>query len=208
MRVSPVPPTPGSFKRRTEVPLTVTLPESKNSRTVSHPPPISPINRLRPGLLSSPNKPHRSPQNLATNEPATVNASSRRLKAPTPTPSRSVLRSPLSPAEDGPILSPRRARSGALSPEDGRPRSMATQELRELLENSPRGRRAMANVDVQPQTYGETQITRRNGSYSLLRRQRNLLRLPRANSSRTGPGFPNHQVRSFEPPPESTDAEF
>ena len=48
------------------------------------------------------------------------------------------------------ILSPRRVRSGVLSLEDGRPKATATQESRELLENSPRGQRAVRYVKIQP----------------------------------------------------------
>ena len=130
-------------------------PQQPHSRTLSQPPPISPINRLRPGMLSSPHKLPLSSQNLATNESVTINGTSIRPKVPTPTTSRSALRTPLSPTEDGPILSPLGVRSGALSPKEGRPKATATQELRELLENSPRGRRAMGHLEVQPQTHGE-----------------------------------------------------
>lgn len=149
MRISPAPPTPRSSKRTTEAILSESLLESRDSRSRSQPPLVSPINRLRPGLLTSP----RSPQNLTADEVATANGSSRRLKFPTPTTSRSALRSPLSPTDDASLLSLRRVRSGAVSPEDGRPKSTAAQELRELLENSPRARRTTGNVETQPQAH-------------------------------------------------------
>lgn len=159
MAISPVPTTPRSSKRRTEAFLSTSLLESGNgrhSRSPSHPPPISPIGRLRPGLLCSPIRPSRSPQNPAMRELTTTNGPLGRLKVPTPiTTSRNPLRSPLSPIEDDLGLSPRKARSGGVSPEDGRPKSTVTQELRELLENSPRTRRASANVEAPPQTRGE-----------------------------------------------------
>ena len=55
----------------------------------------------------------------------------------------------------GPILSLRSQVQNPL-PENGRPKTTAIQELRELLENSPQGRRAMRYVEVQPQTHGGT----------------------------------------------------
>ena len=134
--ISPAPPTPGSSKRRTEAFLTTSLLESRNgrhSRSPSHPPPVSPIDRLRPGVLSSPSHLPRSPQ-ISRNPP----------------------QSPRPSTKDVPILSPQRVRSGCVSPEDGRPKSTVTRELRELLENSPRRRRTPANVEVQSQAHGET----------------------------------------------------
>ena len=130
-------------------------PQQPHSKSLSHTPPISPINRLRPGMLPPPHRLPPSSQNPATNESATTNGTSRRLRVPTPTKSRSALRTPLSPTEDGPILSPLGVRSRALSPEDGGPKATATRELRELLENSPRGRRVMGHLEAQPQTHGE-----------------------------------------------------
>jgi len=154
MGISSVPSTPGGSRRRTEAFLTTSLLESRNGRypkSPSHPPPVSPIDRLRPGLLCSPNRPQHSPHELvAANDPL------KRLKVPTPlTTLRNSLRSPRSSTEDVPSLSPQRARAGGVSPEDSRPKSMVTQELRELLENSPRTRRAPASVKVQPQTHGD-----------------------------------------------------
>lgn len=152
-------PLPSAPKRRTEAFLTASLLESMNgrhSRSPSHPPPISPINRLRPGVLCSPNHSPRSPQNPTTHRPTTIHTPLGRSKVPTPiTTSQNLLRSPRSYMEDAPILSPQKARSGGVSPEDGRPRSTVTQELRELLENSPRTRRTSANVEVQPKVHGE-----------------------------------------------------
>ena len=154
MRDSPLPPTPGTSKRQADALLTASLLESRKPR-------IAPIDRLRPGSLSSPNNPPRSPQDLTPKELAAPDSSSRRLKVSTPTTtSRSALRTPRSPVEDAPILSPRRSRAGGVSPEQGRPRSMATQELRELLENSPRTRRTTTNLEAHPPTNGEAQIAR------------------------------------------------
>ena len=156
MGVSPAPSTAGGSKRRTEAFLTASLLETRNgrhSRNPSHPPPVSPINRLRLGALGSPDRPPRSPQN----SPTKVAASSllRRQKVPTPiTTSRNSPQSPRSPT-DTPILSPQRARAEGVSPEDGRQKPTVTQALRELIENSPRTRRAPANVAIQPQTHGE-----------------------------------------------------
>ena len=145
MRCSSVSHTPGSSKRRAEAFLTTSLLESRKSKA-------SPVDHRRPVLLSPPNNRPRSPQDLATNESATIDNSSRRLKVPTPIiTSRSALRSPRSPAEGGSILSPHRDRAAGVSPDESRPRSMATLELRELLENSPRTRR-------HPQTHGEARI--------------------------------------------------
>jgi hypothetical protein len=159
MGISPVPSTPGSSKRRTEAFLTTSLLESRNgrhSRSPSHPPPMSPINHLRPGLLGSPNRSPRSPKSPATHEPAAAISPLRRLKVPTPiTTLRNPLRSPRSPMEDRSSLSPQKSRAGAISPEDSRPRSMITQGLRELLENSPRTRRVSVNVELHSQTHGE-----------------------------------------------------
>ena len=135
MGVSPIPPTPGCSKRRTETFLTASLLESRNgghSRSSSHPPPVSPIDRIRPGTLSSPSHPPRSPQT-----------------------SRNPLLSPRSPTEEVPILSPQSVRAEGVSPEDDRPKATVTQELRELLENSPRRRSTSANVEAQPQTHGK-----------------------------------------------------
>lgn len=140
----PLPPTPGSSKRRKDAFLTASLLESGKSR-------ISPIDRRRSGLLTSP----RSPQDLATNELATAEGSLRRSKVSKSTAtSRHALRSPRSP-EDTPILSPWRTRAGGVSPDEGRPKSMATQELRKLLENSPRTRRTTTNPEAHSQTQGE-----------------------------------------------------
>ena len=159
MDVSTVPPAAGGSRSRTEAFLTSSLLETRNgrhSRSPSHPPPGSPIDRLRPGVLGSPNRPSRSPQNPATNGPTAASSPSKRQKVPTPiTTSRNSLRSPRSSTEDIPVLSPQRARAGGVSPEDGRPKSTVTQELRELIENSPRTRRALTNVAVQLQTRGK-----------------------------------------------------
>jgi len=158
MGISPVPPTPGGPNRRTEAFLSASLLESRHgrhSRSPSHPPPISPIDRLRPGLLRSPNRPSRSPRSPTIYEPTTTIGPLRRFEVPTPmTTSRNPLRSPRS--SDRPSLSPQKARTRATSPGDGQPKPTAiTQELRELLESSPRTRRASANVQVQPKTHGE-----------------------------------------------------
>ena len=156
---SPVPSTPGSSKRRTDAYLITSVLESRNgrhSRTPSHPPPVSPSYRLRPGVLCSPNRPPRSPQNTAAHRPATPDGPLRGLKILVPiATSRTPPQSPRLPAEGVPILSPQRPRARGASPEDGRPKSTVTQELRELLENSPRTRRTPANVEVQPDTHGE-----------------------------------------------------
>ncbi|KAF9642749.1 hypothetical protein BDM02DRAFT_1940722 [Thelephora ganbajun] len=156
MGVSPVPSTPGSSRRRTEAFLTASLLEGGNgrhSRNPSHPPPTSPIDRLRPGLCS-PNHLPRSPQIPPTHGPATTNSPLKQFKTPGPiTTSRNLLRSPRTSMEDVPNPSPQRARAGGISPDDGRPKSTVTQELRELLENSPRKRSAPANVEVRPQTH-------------------------------------------------------
>ena len=154
---SPAPSTTEGSKRRTEAFLTASILETRNgrhSRSPSHLPPVPPIDRLRLGTLGSPDRPSRSPQN----SPTKVAASSllRRQKVPTPiTTLRNSLRSPRSSTEDIPILSPQRARAGGVSPEDGRQKPTVTQKLRELIENSPRTRRAPANVAIQPQTHGE-----------------------------------------------------
>ena len=159
MGVSPVPSTTGGSKRRTEAFLTTSLLETgsvRHSRSLSHPPPASPIDRLRPGALGSPNHPSRSPQNPTSNGQAAPSSPLRRQKVPTPiTTSRNLLRSPRSSTEDIPMLSPQRTRAGGVSPDDGRPKSAVTQELRKLIQNSPRTRRVQANVTVQPQTHGE-----------------------------------------------------
>ena len=149
MRDSPMPPAPGSSKRRTDAFLTPGPLGSRKSR-------ISLPDLLRPGSLSSPNNPPRFPQDLVTNGLVTPNNPPRRLKVATPvTASQSTLRSPRSPPVDAPILSPRRARAGGVTPNESRPRSTAAQELRELLENSPRTRRSIANGEFDPQTHGE-----------------------------------------------------
>lgn len=149
----------GSSKRRTAAFLTASPLETRNGRhpkSPSHPPPKSPIDRLRPGVLDLPNHPPRSPQSLATHRPAAASSPLRRQEVQTPTTtSRNLLQSPRSSTEDVPILSPQRVRSGGLSPEGNRPKSTVTQELRELLENSPRTRRTPANVAAQSQTHGE-----------------------------------------------------
>jgi hypothetical protein len=72
---SPAPSTVGGSKRRTEAYHTASPLETRNrrhSRNPSHPPPVSPIDRLRPGALGSPNHPPRSPRNPATNGQAAV----------------------------------------------------------------------------------------------------------------------------------------
>ena len=157
--VSPVPSTPGGSRRRTEAFLSASLLKSRNgrhSRSPSHPPPMSPIDRLRPALSRSPNHSPRSPRNPVTHEPTTIDDLLRRLKVPTPiTASRNSLRSPRLSMEGESSPYPQKARSGGASPEDCRQKSTAAQGLRELLENSPRMRRALANVEVQPQTHGE-----------------------------------------------------
>lgn len=154
--VNPVPSALGGSERRAEAFLTASLLEisnGKHSRSLSLPQPTSPIDRFRSGALSSPNRPPRFLRDPATHGPATANSTLKRNKGVTPiTTSRSSLRSPRSSTEDFPILSPQRARSGGVSPDDGRPKPMATQELRKLIENSPRRQRAPANDELQPQT--------------------------------------------------------
>lgn len=154
--VSLVPSAFGGSERRAEAFLTASLLEASNgkhSRSLSQPQTTSPIDRLRISTFSSPNHPPRFPQDPATHGPATANSTLQRHKGATPiTTSRNSLRFPRSSTEDIPILSPQRARSGGVSPDDGRPKSMATQELRKLIENSPRRQRAQANSELQPQT--------------------------------------------------------
>ena len=158
--IPPVPPASGGVKPRTETFLSTSLLESRygrRSRSPSQPPPVSPIDRLRPGLLRSPNHPPRSPLSPTTYEPTATNSPLRRLEVPTPmgTP-RHPLRSPRSSMEDRQSPSLQKSRTKGASPDDGRPKSTAAQQLREVLESSPRTRRASANVEVQPKTHGKT----------------------------------------------------
>ena len=173
MGISPVPPAPGGSKPRMGAFLSTSLLESRygrNSRSPSNPPPVSPIDRLRPGLLHSPNHPSCSSRSPATYEPAATNNPLRRLEVPTPigTP-RSPLRSPRSSMEDRASPSPQKARTKGASHEDGRPNPTVTQQLREVLESSPRTRRASADVEIQPKTHGEARSTLSGILLTLLR---------------------------------------
>lgn len=163
--VSPVPSALGGSERRVEAFLTTSLLDTgngKHSRSLSHPQHTSPIDRFRPATLSSPSHPPRLPRDPATHGSATANSTLKRHKGVTPiTTSRNSLRSPRSSTEDVPILSPQRARSGGVSPDDGRPKPMATQELRKLIENSPRRQRAPAIGELLPQTSAGKQVVHR-----------------------------------------------
>jgi len=191
MGISPIPPAPGSPKPRTEAFLSTSLLESRrgrHSRSPSHPPPISPIDRLRPGLLRSPDHPPRSPRSPATYEPAATNNPLRRLEVPMPvgTP-RNPLRSPRSPLEDSSSLSPQKARTRGVSPDDGRPKPTVAQELRELLESSPRTRPASANVEV----HGEARSTLRR----ILLTSTETVKPPKTSDRKQ----PTHKTRFSEP---------
>jgi hypothetical protein len=157
MRMSPVPSTPGSSRRRTEAFLTASLLESGNgrhSRSPSHPPPMSPINHLRPGLLGSPNRLPRSPNNPATHKPAAAISPPRRPKVLTPI---TTLRNPpRSPAHRRPIkLVPSESQSwshftrGQSTEICDHPR--ATGAVRE----QPRTLRVSVNPELHSQTHGE-----------------------------------------------------
>ena len=188
MGISPVPPTPGGFKRRTETFLPTSLLENRNgrhSRNPSDPPPLSPLGRLRPGLSGSPNYSPRSPRSPTTDSPL------RRLGVPTPTTSMNPLRSPRPSTEDGPSLSPQKARTRVISPGDGRPKPKTTQELRELLESSPRARRASANAEVQPNTHGEMGSALRR----ILLTSTAVVKLPKTSDRKQ----PTHKTRFSEP---------
>ena len=67
-------------------------------------------------------------------------------------------RTPRLTTDDPQHLPLRRAGSGAVSPEDGRPRPTAAQELRELLENHPSARRTTGQVESRSQAHGRAQF--------------------------------------------------